>query len=136
MLEIGPGDSLGAALLMVGLGVKQVVSIDHFFTYRDPTRERQILSRLVDAMSPGARARMKGCLDSENRIVGDIIRSIADLSIERACEKVGETRFDYIIPRSMRGTRPDIDETYACCRTLIESTGGFIPRGLPWGSSL
>jgi hypothetical protein len=34
VLEIGPGDSLGVALMMVGLGAKQVVCVDRFFTYR------------------------------------------------------------------------------------------------------
>lgn len=128
VLEIGPGDSLGVALLMAGLGAKQVVSIDRFFTYRDPTRERQILARLVDAASAGARERMKGCLDSENRIVGDTIRYIPDVPIERALEKVCRIRFDYIISRSVLEHVSDINETYACLRTLIEDGGLMIHK--------
>ena len=128
VLEIGPGDSLGVALLMAGLGARQVVSIDRFFTYRDPTRERQILARLVDAACPVAKARMKGCLDGENRIVGDVIGYIPDLPIERAFEEVGRTRFDYIVSRSVLEHVSDIDETYASCRTLIEDGGLMIHK--------
>jgi hypothetical protein len=59
------------ALLMAGVGAKQVVSIDRFLTYRDPIREHQILARLLDAAPPMARERKRTSLHGENRITGD-----------------------------------------------------------------
>lgn len=95
VLEIGPGDSLGVALLMVGLGVKQVVCIDRFSTYRDPNIERAIMAAIVDAALPVANEKkVSRCLDSDHRIVGDTIRYMPDVTIEMAAEKLGAIPFD------------------------------------------
>jgi len=128
VLEIGPGDSLGVAPMMVGLGVKQVVCVDRFFTYRDPNKERAIMAALVDAAPPVAKERMNRCLDSDHRIVGDVIRYMPDVTIEMAAEKLGEICFDYIISRAVLEHVYDIDKTYACCRKLIRGDGRTIHK--------
>jgi SAM-dependent methyltransferase len=128
VLEIGPGDSLGVALMMVGLGAKQVVCVDRFLTYRDPNKERSIMAALVDAAPPIARERMHRCLDGDHRIVGDIIRYMPDVSIEMAAEQLGEIRFDYIVSRAVLEHVYDIDKTYACCRRLIRDGGRMIHK--------
>ena len=128
VLEIGPGDSLGVALMMVGLGVKQVVCVDRFLTYRDPNKERALTAALVGAAPPVAKERMSRCLDSDYRIVGDVIRYMSDVPFEMAAEKLGEIRFDYIISRAVLEHVYDIDKTYACCRRLIRSGGRMIHK--------
>jgi SAM-dependent methyltransferase len=128
VLEIGPGDSLGVALMMVGLGVRQVVCIDRFLTYRDPNKERAIMAALVDAAPPVAKERMNRCLDSDHRIVGDVIRYMPDVPFETVAEKFGEIRFDYIISRAVLEHVYDIDKTYACCRKLLRSGGRMIHK--------
>ena len=128
VLEIGPGDSLGVALMMVGLGAKQVVCVDRFFAYRDPNKERALMAALVDAAPTVAKERMNRCLDSDYRIVGDVIRYMPGVPIEMAVEKLGEIRFDYIISRAVLQHVYDIDETYACCRGLIRGGGRMIHK--------
>jgi hypothetical protein len=71
---------------------------------------------------------MKGCLDSKNRIFGNTIRHIANLPIKRAREEVGRTKFDYIISRFVLEHVSKINETYACCRALIEAGGQMIHK--------
>ena len=128
VLEIGPGDSLGVALMMVSLGAKQVVCIDRFLTYRDPNKEYAITAALVAAAPPIAKERMNRCLDSDYRIVGDVIRYMPDVPFETAAEKLEEIRFDYIISRAVLEHVYDIDKTYACCRKLIRSGGRMIHK--------
>ncbi|PTL34930.1 hypothetical protein CLG94_12390 [Candidatus Methylomirabilis limnetica] len=128
ILEIGPGDSLGVALMMVGLGVKQVVCIDRFFTYRDPDKEYAILAALVEAAPPLAKERMNRCLGNNYGIVGDAIRYLPDVPIEEAVAALGEVRFDYIISRAVLEHVYDIEETYACCRKLIRDGGRMIHK--------
>lgn len=128
VLEIGPGDSLGVASLMIGLGVRQIVCIDRFFTYRDPNKERAILAALVEAAPPLAKARMNRCLDNDYGIVGDTIRYLPDLPIEKAADTIGAVRFDYIISRAVLEHVYDIEKTYACCRKLMRDGGRMIHK--------
>lgn len=128
VLEIGPGDSLGVALMLAGRGVRQVVCVDRFATHRDPGKERRILARLVELAPPAARERMKRCLDREGRIRGDVIRYLSDTPIERAAEKLGGMKFDYVVSRSVLEHVYDIDEAYASCRTLIRDGGLMIHK--------
>jgi hypothetical protein len=62
VLEVGPGDSLGVALLLIGLGARQVVCLDRFVTWRDPQQQRRINRELAARMAPDERSRAEHVL--------------------------------------------------------------------------
>lgn len=129
VLELGPGDSLGVALLMLGLGARRVVCVDRFLTYRDPMKERRILAALIE-LAPAAvsRARMKQCVDREYRIVSDRLAYVHGVRIERVGPELGGERFDLIVSRSVLEHVDDIRATYRNCRRLIKDRGMMIHK--------
>jgi hypothetical protein len=55
ILELGPGDNLGIALLFIAAGAREVVCLDQFYCMRDAARERRIYQELRTRLSvPGA----------------------------------------------------------------------------------
>ena len=128
VLELGPGDSLGVALLFVGAGAASVVCLDRFLTARDPVKERQILRTLVDAAAPAARARMRSCLGPDGDILEPRIRYVHGLPIERATPATLGDPFDYVVSRSVLEHVCDLDATYENLRRLLKQGGRMIHK--------
>ena len=57
VLEYGPGDTLGAALMLYAHGAESVHSIDHFPIHRITARSTAIYRAILDTLSGEARAR-------------------------------------------------------------------------------
>ena len=128
VLEIGPGDSLGVALLFVGAGASQVVAVDRFFTARDLGNERRLLAALTARQGPRARGRMQRCIGSDGQIAGTTIHYVHGIPMERAVEAIAGQRFDLIVSRSVLEHVFDIDATYASCRSLIRDGGRMVHK--------
>src|SRR5688572_13542338 len=57
-LEIGPGDNLGVALVLLAKGAEQVTCFDRFQPLADEQRNNVIYRRLVESLPVGERARL------------------------------------------------------------------------------
>ena len=57
VLEYGPGDIPGIALLLIGLGARQVICTDRFPLVQTNAFNRQVMERLVDSLDDEARSR-------------------------------------------------------------------------------
>lgn len=64
VLEVGPGDNHGVALLFIAFGASQVVTIDRFDAVRDLQQEREIYKHLQSTLPIKARDRLAGVVDS------------------------------------------------------------------------
>src|SRR5262249_61861434 len=51
VLEVGPGDNLGVAMKLLVAGASQVVSLDRFYSHRNPQQQEQIYRGLRGRLS-------------------------------------------------------------------------------------
>src|SRR5262245_58918133 len=112
VLEIGPGDSLGVALLFAGHGARSVTCIDLFRPWRDDDKERRIVAELVARARPERAERMRACLDASGLVAAGTIRYWSDVPIEAAGEHLIPGNFDLIVSRAVLQAARSIDETY------------------------
>jgi SAM-dependent methyltransferase len=128
IVEIGPGDSLGLALLLVGAGARSVVCVDRFEPLRDPVKERAILAALVASAAPEERPRMLACLDACGLVGGGAIRYCPGVAIEDAAERLGNGCCDLVVSRVVLQSVTSIDQAYAACRRLLRPAGRMLHK--------
>jgi SAM-dependent methyltransferase len=63
ILEIGPGDNLGVALMLLAKGAKSVTSLDGFRPHSDPEINPKLYAALYDSMTAEERARVDDVLE-------------------------------------------------------------------------
>lgn len=88
ILEIGPGDNLGVALTLVGLGAESVTCIDGFKPQCSPERNEAVYAEVLNTMTSVQR----------DRAEWGRIRAHYDCPIERG---IGSAEFDIIISRAV-----------------------------------
>ena len=112
VLEIGPGATLGVALLFAAHGAAEVVCADRFESERDDALNRAVYAGIVASLEGEARQRAQGCLDA----AGTIRRGTIQVQFrptgrgDRSRFRSSVVRFDRIAGRSrarlLRRSRP------------------------------
>jgi hypothetical protein len=101
VLEIGPGDNLGVALLLSASGAGQVVCLDRFETRSDAAQRRKIYETLRAGLAGGERERFDDALDmSSLRFRPERVRTVIGVPIEKADTALEAGSFDWIISRA------------------------------------
>jgi SAM-dependent methyltransferase len=124
ILEIGPGDNLGVALLFAAHGAERVTCLDRFDPARDEGKNRQIYRQLLDSLQPEARARGEAVLDSDGGIAPGTIEVLNDLPIEDAARRLAPQRYDVIASRAVLEHIFDVPRGWASMDKLL-SPGGL-----------
>jgi hypothetical protein len=102
ILEIGPGDNLGVALLLAASGAAQVVCLDRFETRSDPAQRRKIYETLRSGLSGEQRERFDEALDiSSLRFRPEKVRAVIGVPIEKADTVLEAGSFDWILSRAV-----------------------------------
>jgi Methyltransferase domain len=102
VLEIGPGDNLGVALLLYAAGAREVVCLDRFETRSDPIRSRKIYETLRSRLSEGERQRCDEALDRNSlRFDPARVRTVIGVPIEHADRVLEAGSFDWIVSRAV-----------------------------------
>ena len=128
VVEIGPGDSLGAALLLVGAGARSVTCVDRFPVFRADHHERAILAELIAGADTAAQARMRACLGPDGLVSEGAIRYRPGLPIEDAATGLGRGVCDLIVSRAVLQAVASIDQAYAACRALLRPGGRMLHK--------
>jgi len=128
ILEIGTGDSLGVALLMIGSGALRVVCLDRFAIQRDPGAEQVLLAALAEPAPPEVQTRMRGCFNSGYPTAHGMIRRVAGLPVERASDTLTPGTFDLIVSRAVFEHVSDIEAAYVSCLRLLRPGGRMIHK--------
>jgi SAM-dependent methyltransferase len=103
LLEYGPGDIPGVALLMVAHGVKKVVCVDRFPMLSLSSDNAAVLDRLLGNLSPEARARGEAALRRSNA----------------GAVTLDQSRIEYFLrPSGLSGLRETIDLVFS--RAVLE----------------
>ncbi len=102
ILEIGPGDNLGVALLLSAAGARQVVCLDRFETRSDPSQRRAIYKALRAGLSSEGQRRFDEALDLGSlRFNPARVRAVIGVPIEQADSALEAGSFDWIISRAV-----------------------------------
>ena len=72
ILEYGPGDFPGVALLMVANGAEQVICVDRFALVSMSDKNRQVVDCLRSGLSDAERGRFDACLRLEGGFVSGL----------------------------------------------------------------
>jgi SAM-dependent methyltransferase len=125
VLELGPGDNLGVALRLLGMGASRVVCLDRFVTWRDPEQQCRINEALASGMPAAERERLVGILDDGASIRGDQDRLvlIEGTPIEEADSVLETGSFDCVISRAVLAHVYDLDAAYDVMDRLLVQGG-------------
>jgi hypothetical protein len=93
VLEYGPGDLPGVAMLLVAHGARKVYCIDRFPMFAPTRKNFDVVEQLASSLAPAARARLMSCF-----VAGDPAAGFAN------------ERIDYLVrPRGLSGLRDEVD---------------------------
>jgi hypothetical protein len=102
VLEIGPGDNLGVALLLAASGAAQVICLDRFETRSDPEQRRKIYQALRSGLPGEQQKRFDAALDlSTLRFRPEKVRTVIGVPIEKADSVLEAGSFDWILSRAV-----------------------------------
>ncbi len=104
ILEIGPGDNLGVALLFIAKGAKKVYTIDKYFSERIQSDEVKIYKAIRERLKDDERIRFDNAITLEEKdfkLNKDKIESIYGKSLEEIKSKSLNNYFDMIVSRAV-----------------------------------
>lgn len=112
ILEIGPGDNFGVALLFLAYGAKKVVLLDKYYAKRDDIQHIKIYKKLIDGLTVEQKDRVKSAINIANnkiKINKNKIELIYGISIEKFNYPI---KFDLIISRAVLMLVYHVDEAF------------------------
>jgi hypothetical protein len=115
VLEVGPGDNLGVALRFLAAGAAQVISVDRFFSWRDPEKERRIYRALRETLDVPARARFDNAVDLSDGIGfnPERLRYIYGKGVEEVRLLLGASCCDVIVSCAVLEEIDDLDTVFS-----------------------
>lgn len=128
VLELGPGDNLGVALLFIAAGAEQVVCLDRFDSSRDLAKNRAIYRALLDTLDPSSRARASACVSAAGDILSPRIECRCGVAIEDAATLFAPQSFDLIISRAVLEHVFDVDKAWQAMDRLLASGGRMLHK--------
>ncbi len=128
ILELGPGDNFGIALLFLTFGAKKVYLLDKFFSERDNIQQLKIYKVLRDTLSDEAKISFDTCItldDNEVKINSDKLEYIYGYGIEDSKQIFKNNSFDIIVSRAVI---QEISKTKKAFKVMHSNlrTGGFM----------
>lgn len=125
VLELGPGDNLGVALLFHAAGAATVIALDKFRARRDPEQQRRIYRALRDGLGAAARARFDAAIDLDGDLATDParVRYVWGVEAEAADRELGAASVDLVVSRAV------LWEIQRLAATLAALTRALRPGG-------
>jgi SAM-dependent methyltransferase len=127
-LEVGPGDSLGVALLFVAHGATQVVCLDRFQSSFNAEKQRAIYRALLSGLKGEARERATASLDESGGIRAGLINCRCGFPIETAHEHLPNGSFDLIVSRAVLEHVYDVDRAWKSMDRLLAPGGRMLHK--------
>jgi hypothetical protein len=128
ILEVGTGDNLGLALRFISAGAASVVSLDKFYSKRDPEQQRNIYMAMRKRITGDERKRFDDAIDLTRGIEFNKakLRYVYGTGVEEADALLGEASFDFIISKGALQDVYDIDSAFAGMDKLLVSGGHML----------
>jgi SAM-dependent methyltransferase len=126
ILEIGPGDNFGVALLLAASGAGQVVCLDRFETSSDPSQQRRVYELLRAGLSESEQKLFDEAIDSASlRLWPEKVRTVIGVPIEKAHGPLDAASFDWIVSRAVleEVTKTKLQASLASQARLLKPDG-------------
>jgi ubiquinone/menaquinone biosynthesis C-methylase UbiE len=125
ILEIGPGENLGVALLLIAAGADKIVCIDRFNSLIDKSKQTEIYRRLLDTLTKEDRDRLKNVItikDGKTLFNSDKVQYM-NVSAEELNKFFPPKHFDFIISRAVLEHVLLIDSAMETMDLLLKTDG-------------
>jgi SAM-dependent methyltransferase len=129
ILELGPGDNVGLALLLLAHGAEQVVAVDRFVPLRDLAREREIYVALRETLAGEPRRRFDAAVDLTGPHAAfdpSLLRRIEGLAIEEADGTLEAESFDIVLSIASGEHLEDSDTAFRAMDRLLRPGGRML----------
>jgi SAM-dependent methyltransferase len=132
ILEVGPGDNLGVAILFLAAGAREVVCLDRFHYELNSAQHERIYRALIASLDERQRAAVEGAvqLDGTDEVQFDPkrLRIVFGVGIEAADTAVGPATFDLIISRSVLEHVYETDAAFRVMDRLLRPGGRMLHK--------
>lgn len=131
VLEIGPGDNLGVALLFLASGAERVACLDRFYSLRDERRQREIYLALRNSLSAAEREVFERVVRFSGEAVkfdGVSLTEHYGHGAEDADKVFAPESFDVIVSRSVLEHVADLDKTLYSLNSVLRPGGLMIHK--------
>jgi SAM-dependent methyltransferase len=122
ILEVGPGDNLGVALLMASAGAARVVCLDRFNSVRDEDRNRAVYRHLAEAARSDF-GDVRSLLDQNGSLCAPNVELRTDVAIEQAADLLPAGSFDVILSRAVLEHVYDLRAAWRSMDALLAGDG-------------
>lgn len=126
ILEVGPGDNLGVALLMCAQGAGRVVALDRFYSPRNKEQETSIYRALINEMPPLQQSRAELCLSDKNS--GPRIDYVHGIGIDDPAIVEAYGQFDLIVSRAVLEEVKDINQAILNMAQMLKPSGKMVHK--------
>jgi len=128
LLEYGPGDLPGVAMLMVAHGAEKVYCVDRFSLLALSSKNVAAIEALLDRLQPQERLRASECfVEAGNLRSGFAPRRIEYLIRENGLSKL-DNRVDFVFSRSVLEHVNSLADTLADMELALRSGGSAVHR--------
>ncbi len=128
VLEIGPGDTLGVALLFLCAGACEVVCLDKFAPTRKDTHMRDVYRALYNCLSGEEQSRFDSFVVDGNILDVAPVHLMQGIGIEDATSLFEPAYFDLIVSRSVLEEVHAIDVTISVMKRLLAPDGMMVHK--------
>jgi SAM-dependent methyltransferase len=132
VLELGPGDNFGVALLFLAAGAQRAICLDKFYSRRDEAHQREIYERVRRELAPPETERFDAALDLNNkdgiRFAPERLECLYGFGVEEAASRLDGMQFDFIVSRAVLEEVHNIDGAFASMDRLLRPGGMLIHK--------
>jgi SAM-dependent methyltransferase len=131
VLEIGPGDTLGVAMLLLAKGAASVTCVDRFKPSVNPDKNRQVCDALIRNLSSEQQARVAGLMDcfihNKSSTDGRMIAAYGT-AIEQLHHDGKKRYFDLVVSRAVLEHVYDLPEAWNEMVKVLKPDGRMLHK--------
>jgi SAM-dependent methyltransferase len=127
ILEVGPGDNLGVALMLLAMGAESVTCLDGFAPRSNEYKNRQVYAALYQAMTEEQRIRVKDIVREDSAggmaVFGKRLVAYYEAPVERRHPALAPDSYDVIISRAVLEHLADVRRGWANMVRSLKANG-------------
>lgn len=130
VLEIGPGDSLGVALLFAAHGAERVVAADRFTYPWFAAHQRRAYLTIRDSLSGRARDAFDRAVDLSDAVTlnSEVVEVRSGVPAQTLDEHFDKGSFDLVLSRAVIQEVLDIDRLFSAVDAVLRPAGRYVHK--------
>jgi hypothetical protein len=125
VLEVGPGETIGVALRMIGAGASSVMAVDKFVPMQTSSFHQRLYRALADPLPAPERARVEQAVDLTDGVKPrpEVVKYVYGEGIEDTAKRLQPGSFDVIVSNAVLEEIYDSDRMFQEFDTLLAPGG-------------